>query len=263
MKPDEEHCRDALERYFRSLYPEGPVELTPGSNPPDYLAEIGDKEFNVEVTGIVAKVAVGGVVHEEVGLFASLTQAAKSLCAALEAQPWFSGVYAVHLEPVPNLKREISDLTDRCLAYAHETAPLASAPRLRLPFHWSIAKLSNTQPLAEYSLSASEPSWEGDIQNEIITLLRDAVARKHARTQDLPGSWILLLLDRYHAADHAQWLSAAASLDSHRFCSLFRVHPHGDCWPIAGSINIGALNEQLQPTPNCSRVPRSASSRRS
>lgn len=221
------------------------VESPVGANPPDYVVAIGDREFNVEVMGIVAKRELGGVVYEEIGLFASLTRVAESLCATLEAQPWFSGVYLVHLEPVPNLQRELFGLTECCVRYARETASLECAARLQLQFHWSIEKQSNSKQLAGYSLSASEPSWGNDIQNEVTALLSEAVRRKDVKTHDRPGLWILLLLDRYHIADHSQWLLGTASLDSHRFSCIFRVHPEGACWPIAGSIDNCRSNMYL------------------
>ncbi len=251
MKPDEEHCRGALERFLCARFPNATVVLSRGEDPPDYVAQVGASTFNIEVTSLVAKVEVGGRTYNEVGLFAALTKAAEALCTTLESEPWFSGAYAVHLEPVPALKNELPGLTARCLSYARETAHLESAPALSLPFQWSIRKYSNSSCIAGYTLSAAEPSWEGEIREELVFLIRDIVTRKNTLTCDLPGRWLLAVLDRYHVADHSQWVNAAASLSGHHFDAILRVHPHGDCWAISGDLTAC----DLTPHPSLQRKP--------
>lgn len=236
MRPDEEHCRGALERFLCGRFPGTKVTLSCGEDPPDYVAQVGPTSFNIEVTGLVAQVEVGGRTQEEVGVLAALTKVAESLCANLESQPWFSGAYAVHLEPVPDLKYELPKLQALCLSYVRETAHLESAPALLLPFRWSIKKHSNGRRVAGYTLSVAEATWGSEIREELMGLIRDTVARKDALTNDLPGRWLLAILDRYHVADHGQWVDAAASLSRHHFEAIFRIHPHGDCWMIAGDL---------------------------
>lgn len=212
------------------------VAISCGGEPPDYVAQVGTSDFNIEITSLVAKVRVGGRSQEEVGVFVALTKAAEEICSDLESQRWFSGAYAVHLEPVPALKSELPKLKALCLSYALATAHLESAPALALPFHWSIEKRTNLCRIAGYTLSVAEAAWGGEIREVLTGLIRDTVARKYALTEGLPGRWLLAILDRYHVADHGQWADAAASLSGHHFEAIFRIHPQGDCWIIAGDL---------------------------
>lgn len=241
MKPDENHVREAVERYLSTEYLGLPVAVLEGADPPDYVATVGDRAFNLEVTGIVANLSVGGRVHTEEGVLAGLTKTAESLRAQLEAAPGTSGCYVVHLEPVPHLKREISRLTAACLAYMRETVHRERAPAFRLPFGWEIMKYSDARRSVLYMLGAGDAVWEGQIQEELDLRVAEAVARKQLRAAALGGSWVLALLDRYHVADPGHWLAAIRRAPAHSFSAILLVGPQGRCTSLEGTIAMAEL----------------------
>ncbi|MCI0419757.1 MAG: hypothetical protein L0387_25670 [Acidobacteria bacterium] len=174
--------------------------------------------------------------RNEIGLSVEITRAAEHLRELLKKQPWFSGFYGLHLEPMGRLREELPRAAEEFLCYAKKTAGLESATELRLRNRWSIRKYHNQASEVGYSYATSPASWDGEVRSELDVLIRQRLEAKRQMAVRFPGKLVLVLLDRYQVAPLTMWAELVSSIDASVFRAVIRVDHTAECVLLHGAI---------------------------
>lgn len=244
---DEEFAREAVTRFLCPPFRRSELGWD-AHEAPDWILRLGSEVLGVEVTWVTGTTEVDGKPVLNRKLSASLTQCAEALSRELEAEPWFSGLYILDMEPIPNLRRQSQKIRELVLAYAKETRRVREAPPRRLPGGWSIGKHRGSTNQLSYCYSVGSGGWEDDIKIEAERLIAGAVGRKRSIISSSRMPIALALVDDYHFAALEVWREVAQAIGTTKARCLFRVHGEYECDLLAGE-DLRELNVPANPAP--------------
>ena len=230
---DEEFAREAVTRFLCPPFLRSELGWN-AHEAPDWILNLGSEVLGVEVTWVTGTTEVDGKTVLNRELSASLSQWAEALSLEIEAEPWFSGLYILSMEPIPDLRRQSQHIREHVFAYAKETHQVAEAPPRRLPGGWNIGKHRGSTNQLSYCYSVGSGGREGDIKIEAARLIADAVGRKNSLVRSSRMPVALALVDDYHFAALETWREVAQATGPTKAHCLFRVHGEYECDLLAG-----------------------------
>jgi hypothetical protein len=232
---DEQFAKEAFARFLATRHTTPPQwQPGPDSQPPDFWLVFEERRLAVEVTQVMESLAVSSLTLTERGANVALRQAVQQLEREAQAAGLLRGLYHIHVCPLPDLSRIFEDLRARLFAYLQDTAALAAAAPQVL-WHgqsgreWTVRKVRADASALAASMSLGGPKWEGDVRNELRTLVSASAASKLEKVRAIPEAAILLLVDAYHYADREEWLRATSGLNFSGFHTVARVYLDHDC----------------------------------
>lgn len=231
MRTDEEFARKAFHDHLAalSLAP----SWSPGAEPPDYFLTIGDSRFPVEVTLIMESVAAEQDVKSERGWQRSLERIVNRTEAEMVHRGVLRGVYAMHLEPVPNVHEVARHVLTKVEAYLRDTSSVTIAPPLTLwngtrNRHWKIEKVGDRANMIGGTFVLGGAKWQAESRLEVGSLIEVAAATKRRKTS-LLSDVVLLLVDAYHYAEAEDWQAASEIAALNGYHTVARVFGSHEC----------------------------------
>jgi len=189
----------------------------PGREPPDYYLRADGVSYAVEVTQVLDRVGIGGLVLTTSAVRGALRAIAKEVQARADAACILSGLYVIALAPVVRLCEQRAALCKEALDYIQRTQSASTAApetighgTLNTPITITKRKSApnGVWPSTPIRLSQRSPQLERDLLESIAG--RMASKRKKLCRVRLPV--VLLLLDGFGYAE-VNWQVLARSLD--------------------------------------------------
>ncbi len=191
-------------------------------DPPDFTVTIDGEPFPTEVTSIVSRQQY----------HAQCKEFAKAIRDHADSLDILSGKYAFIVSRLPCIPKPMSkngrQLLDAAVLYVDATRQQRVSPCVQLA-HDGSGKISIEKVSANgstvYIFWSPPAMWEGDIQNQLATLIQRAVDDKKLKLQDAGiGSWraLLLLYDAFGYAEPQDAVAAMQQVNGYNwFHSIF------------------------------------------
>lgn len=228
-RKDEEFCKVAFSLHLqRQSYKEMEWrEVSRSEEPPDYMLNIADRKFAVEITTLMEVEETGGFRYPSQALDISLRRFCERLERDAKKANILSGLYILGLEPIANLKVREPGIRRRIFDYMERTKAVNISPCETLARDGinriDIQKWGNYKNCLAPVISRGEGTWEGEIKSAARRILYEALERKRWKLRKIQLPKILLLLDRYHCADAESWTNAAREINFDGFHAVARI----------------------------------------
>jgi len=245
----EEFCKSKFDEFIRAISESTSIRwegVAQRDEPPDYHLYLNGTKYAVEVTTLMEKIEVGNLELSQTAIIASLWQLVDEVEATARRDNFLNGAYVVSFSrPLANFSKIRGQLFGDLLAYVKTTQNLSTAPE-QIVFKQGIQKCTIQKLHDQKSyIGKAGPSggkWEGEIAEEICTLLEERVNAKHHKLRKISDPKILLLYDAYHFASRAMYESCQSRLTHVRcFHSIFVAGSNESGW-ILHSQNSDWLN---------------------
>jgi len=214
--------------------------------PPDYFLYLNDTKYAVEVTILMEKTEVGNLKLPQIAIVASLWGLVDKVEATAKELDYLNGAYLVSFSrPLANFKRIREQLFNDLLAYVKATKNVSTASE-QIIFKRGTQKCTIRKMHDQKSyIGKAGPSggkWEGEVAEEICTLLEERINSKFHKLRKITEPKILLLYDAYHFASPEMYKSCLNSLAAlHSFHTVFIVESNEAGW-LLHSENSNWLN---------------------
>jgi hypothetical protein len=230
-RADEEYCKDTFSIFLADRVGHGTfawTEVSRKREPPDYYLTICGERFAVEVTTLMAEIAVGAALRmPSAGVSQSLIKLCEDMEDDLRKRDILRGSYVLVLQPIAELRNARPFIEERIVRYVERTRDdKAAAPEILLQqgrSRLSIRKASDRRDRLYWIVHRGRGKWEGQMRNDATTLLRKALDDKRQKLDKVNVPIVLLLLDRYHLASTAMWLEAAEQVQFDGFHTVARI----------------------------------------
>lgn len=200
---DEELCKLRFNEYLTNFFPEEIIkweDVPKESEPPDYYLLLNEIQYAVEVTDLVEKIDVGTkrlLPREEVNK--TFVDFVKDVERIAKKNDWLSGAYTVNFRrPIKNFRKIRAELQEQILDYIRSTKELDSAPDFKYfigHFHFCQISKSHNKIDIIYPFPPASAKFEGQSNQESITLLVERLKVKINKLRNLSVPTILLILD--------------------------------------------------------------------
>ena len=147
---DEEFAREAVTRFLCPPFERSDLIWEP-HEAPDWILKAAGRPLGIEVTWVSGMTNLGGKLVPNRQIGASLADWVETLRQEIEAAPWFSGLYVISMQPIPNLRAETQELREQIVAYVKETQNCPKATPKRLPGGWKVGKFCGSTTMLLYS----------------------------------------------------------------------------------------------------------------
>lgn len=220
-RESEERCRAAFHDFLRQRYSGDEIdweEVPESEEPPDYFLCLSGTRYAVEVTGLMAKLSVGGHDKSTQAIVQSLRRFGRDVESSANDQGYLRGTYFLHFSRQVREFGGVEDqVKDDLLRYIRNTQNQPSCPKEDIST--SGRKICEIQKMAE---SANEmlvtgpmiARFEGEVDDELVSLLRDRVNAKVKALRKIDEPKILLLDDEYGLALWRQYPKAWKHIES-------------------------------------------------
>jgi hypothetical protein len=230
-RADEEYCKDTFSIFLADHVGHGAfawTEVSRKQEPPDYYLAICGERFAVEVTTLMKEVAVSNALRmSSAGISQSLIRFCEDMEDDLRERDILRGSYVLVLQPIAELRNARPFIQERIVRYIERTRDdKAAAPEILLQqgrSRLSIRKASVRGDRLYWVVHRGQGKWEGQMRNDVTTLLREALNDKRQKLDKVNEPILLLLLDRYHLASTAMWLEAAEQVQFDGFHTVARI----------------------------------------
>lgn len=203
MREDEELCKRSFDRYLEGNLCHASRVWRQGEDPPDYYLTLGGREFAVEVTSLMLALNTDSRSLPYRAYIASANKITKTVESRAIGQGILSGTYVTSFRGPFDDFGKIRGLVEKAaLNYISDTRDLTKAlyqdilPQGRTGC--GIQKAHGKSDKVTCGMSSlGWLKWEGEIQAEASTLLRNAASTKRRKLEGVALPKILLLLNRY------------------------------------------------------------------
>jgi len=220
----EETCKRCFHAYLATKLDPEDVSWLNGDERPDYYLVIRGVKYAVEATTVMEMVTVGSTEFEWARIIHSLRDLVLEVEKEASNEGALSGFYSVFFSsPITNFAKVRAPIKERLLNYVRRTQADDSAP-LKIIFDQPGEKGLHQECTIEKSkispskICLSGPmigfKWEGEIQQEVCSLLQAMVIRKAHKLSQVPFPKILLLLNAYPFLDSACYKQCVPTLTS-------------------------------------------------
>ena len=216
----EEFCKLKFDEFVRGRLSYSSIcweSVAQEDEPPDYYLYLNGIKYAVEVTVLMEKIEIGGGVRlPRSSIVASLSRLVDDVETSARYDNSLHGAYVVKFShPITNYKNVRGQLFNNLLAYIKATRDRGSAPEQvvykRGSQRCTITKMHNRETYVGH-IGPSGGKWEGEIIEEICSLVRESVNSKCRKLSKLAEPKILLLYDSYLLADSGMYRQCVSRL---------------------------------------------------
>jgi hypothetical protein len=237
---NEEFCKSKFDEFIKTVSKSASIhweDVAQKDEPPDYCLYLNGTRYAVEVTIMMEKLEVGNLKLPKIAVVASLQQLVDEVEATARRNRYLNGAYVVSFSrPLANFSRIRGQIFDDLLAYVKTTQNVSAAPE-QVVFKQGVRKCTIQKFDDQKSyIGRAGPSggkWEGEIAEEICTLLEERVNVKCHKLGKITDPKILLLYDAYHFASPEMYESCLSKLvHLQSFHTVFIVWSDGPGWVL-------------------------------
>lgn len=214
---NEEFCKQEFDAFLqrtvsvsKSLW----RDVERANEPPDYYLSLDGTWYAVEVTTITGQLQVGSRSLPQVEVVAALRGFARAIESQAKRDGFLRGMYIVSFgRPIDDFRLLRERIRDSLLGYIKSTQGLSSAPEevvFRRGRQFCSIRKHRSAP---DSVGVGGPwlgRWEAVLADEICDLLAERLRDKAHKLRKVEEPKILLLRDRYHFADRADYWACMA-----------------------------------------------------
>jgi len=242
----EEFCRSKFDEFMRAISESTSIrwqDVAQRDEPPDYYLYLNGTKYAVEVTTLMEKSEVGNLELPQIAIIASLWQLVDEVEATARRDGFLNGAYVVSFSrPLADFSKIRGQLFDDLLAYVKTTRNLSTAPEqvvFKQGTQKCIIQKHHDQKSYIGKVGPGGGKSEGEITEEICTLLEERVNAKHHKLRKISDPKILLLYDAYHFASLAMYESCKSRIAHLRsFHTIFVAGGNGPGWVLhSGSLD--------------------------
>jgi hypothetical protein len=245
VRPEEELCQKAFERYLQAQHGIRDTEWEPEPNGettvPDFHMHHGGLTYAVEITALMTQSdQAEGEPVSKLGIWKTTERLAGEIEQEAIKQGLLRGGYTLTMTgPYHFFRRSRNELKEVLMDFIARTRDIDEVRWPRVPSvtrsgqHYFLQKESNGRKnFVEISTLGDDGGWSSNIVEELSSLVQDAIASKVEKLRAVPPPRVLLLLDRYYLATDREYADVRDRLlwpgcdypALHQFQSIYLIH---------------------------------------